>query len=354
MRRKWLLLTIIPTALIALLARADAPPPKSNGKSATVVVRLPATAKLYVEGAECPLKSGTRTFRTDPLEPGKKYEYTLHAEIEQNKRTVGVTLTALVKAGETTEVQFGDEKAFLAAGGVGTITPTPPAVAPTRFPAGLPPWLVTAYLDRDGDVAWNWLADPVAIDPRGSLSTDEFATKLVSGAALKPADVKERLKRRTVVAIAADAKPVDPFYLNLLAPETIVIVDKKPFPGLRATPAPTVIFGTVGPGAEKTRVRWMSVASAPAADEDNAVFPGEQVRVVRAAISEQAVELSHTDLIAYDVDGDRLTPAQLVAIVEKDTPVILLDAGRKPSTLLLKALKKDRRVLVLPVGFRGP
>jgi uncharacterized protein (TIGR03000 family) len=90
-----------------------------------VVVYLPEEADLFVEGTRCPLKSARRAFNTAPLEPGKRYEYTLRAEIAKGDTKVGVTLTALVRAGETTEVRFGDEKSFLAAGGLAKLEAQP-------------------------------------------------------------------------------------------------------------------------------------------------------------------------------------------------------------------------------------
>src|SRR5205807_1899689 len=51
---------------------------------ARVSVRVPEDAKLYVDGVACPLTSSKREFDTPKLEVGRKYAYTLKAEVNRD------------------------------------------------------------------------------------------------------------------------------------------------------------------------------------------------------------------------------------------------------------------------------
>ena len=48
---------------------------------ARLTVKVPEDARLYVDGVRCPLTTDTRTFDTPELEAGRKYSYTLKAEV---------------------------------------------------------------------------------------------------------------------------------------------------------------------------------------------------------------------------------------------------------------------------------
>jgi uncharacterized protein (TIGR03000 family) len=76
--------------------------------SATVVVRLPADAKLYVDGVACPLTSEERTFKTPRLQPGRQYYYTIRAELVRDGEPVVDSRRVLVSAGKRAEVDFGE------------------------------------------------------------------------------------------------------------------------------------------------------------------------------------------------------------------------------------------------------
>ncbi len=71
-----------------------------------VVVKLPAEAKLFVDGVACPLTSAQRSFDTPPLEPGKTYYYSLKAETIREGRSVAETKRVTVRAGQETVVEF--------------------------------------------------------------------------------------------------------------------------------------------------------------------------------------------------------------------------------------------------------
>lgn len=81
--------------------QAKAPAP------ATIVVRLPAGARLTVNGKASRSSSATRKFVSPPLEPGKDFHYTLKAEMDRAGRPVSVRTRVAVRAGEEKRVVLG-------------------------------------------------------------------------------------------------------------------------------------------------------------------------------------------------------------------------------------------------------
>lgn len=75
---------------------------------AKVIVRLPSDARLYVDNVLCTLNSGTRTFDTPALEPGRKYFYTLRAEMTQDGQRVEQSQRVILTAGQRINVQFNN------------------------------------------------------------------------------------------------------------------------------------------------------------------------------------------------------------------------------------------------------
>ena len=73
---------------------------------ATVVVRLPADARLTFNGEPTRSTGATRTFLSPPLEAGRTYGYTLEAEVTQGGRKMTVTRQVSVRAGQDREVQL--------------------------------------------------------------------------------------------------------------------------------------------------------------------------------------------------------------------------------------------------------
>jgi hypothetical protein len=53
----------------------------------------------------------------------------------------------------------------------------------------------------------------------------------------------------------------------------------------------------------------------------------------------------------FDGAGKEIAAADLVKRLEKETPVIVLETGRKPDAALSATLKKETLVLSLPVSF---
>ena len=78
--------------------RLDAP--------ATLVVQLPADARLTVDGAPTRSMSDTRAFITPPLPGGRDFHYTLEAQLTRNGKTSTVSREVTVRAGEETQVRI--------------------------------------------------------------------------------------------------------------------------------------------------------------------------------------------------------------------------------------------------------
>lgn len=71
-------------------------------KPAQVVVKLPANARLYVDNVYCPVRS----FKTPALENGRRYYYTLRAEIMQDGERMAQSQRVVLTAGQNVNVEF--------------------------------------------------------------------------------------------------------------------------------------------------------------------------------------------------------------------------------------------------------
>jgi uncharacterized protein (TIGR03000 family) len=78
--------------------------------SATVVVRLPAEAKLYANGQLTRLADAERKFVTPALQPGVSYHYELKVEAVVDGRPVTETRRVDVAAGQRYDIDFGSMK----------------------------------------------------------------------------------------------------------------------------------------------------------------------------------------------------------------------------------------------------
>jgi uncharacterized protein (TIGR03000 family) len=81
---------------------------KEGKDSARLTVKLPADARLYVDGVLCPLTSTTRSFDTPELDAGQSYYYTLKAEVVRDGETRASKKRVLVEAGKQITVEFKD------------------------------------------------------------------------------------------------------------------------------------------------------------------------------------------------------------------------------------------------------
>jgi len=84
------------------------PAPKAGEKktSATIVVSLPADARLIVDGNATTSTSDRRTLFTPALEVGSTYVYSMRAEIVRDGRTESQTQQVTVRGGEVSNIQF--------------------------------------------------------------------------------------------------------------------------------------------------------------------------------------------------------------------------------------------------------
>ena len=73
---------------------------------ATIIVSLPASAKLMVDGNPTTSTSDRRVFVSPALDRGMEYFYTLKAEVVRDGKTETRTEKVTVRAGEETKVQI--------------------------------------------------------------------------------------------------------------------------------------------------------------------------------------------------------------------------------------------------------
>ncbi len=95
-------------------AEKIAPPPPAPEKDkevsvptpATMVVSLPAEAKLLIDDAATTSTSSLRVFASPSLEPGKDFYYTLRGELVRDGQTILTSQRVKVRAGQETRVQL--------------------------------------------------------------------------------------------------------------------------------------------------------------------------------------------------------------------------------------------------------
>lgn len=75
-------------------------------RSATIVVELPAEAKLYVDGYLSKQTTAIRTIATPELDSGTEYTYTLKAEMIRDGQVVTQTRQVSFRAGATVRVDL--------------------------------------------------------------------------------------------------------------------------------------------------------------------------------------------------------------------------------------------------------
>ena len=103
-----------PAAMPAPRGPEKVPAPKSTTPEkeaalpapATIIVSLPAEAKLLIDDAGTASTSTLRAFVSPSLEPGKEFYYTLKGELERDGRTYTTSQRVVVRAGQQTRVQL--------------------------------------------------------------------------------------------------------------------------------------------------------------------------------------------------------------------------------------------------------
>jgi uncharacterized protein (TIGR03000 family) len=85
-------------------AGANPPPQVRNATTATLIISLPADARLTIDDTLTRSTAAVRTFISPPLEPGRDYEYNLKAEAMRDGQLQVVTKRVTVRPGEETRV----------------------------------------------------------------------------------------------------------------------------------------------------------------------------------------------------------------------------------------------------------
>jgi uncharacterized protein (TIGR03000 family) len=89
------------------MPKGGEPKTKTTGEiPATIIVSLPADAKLTFDGNVTNSTSARRTFTTPALDVNGEYVYTLRAEIVREGRSIVETQQVTVRGGQTSEVPF--------------------------------------------------------------------------------------------------------------------------------------------------------------------------------------------------------------------------------------------------------
>jgi uncharacterized protein (TIGR03000 family) len=79
-------------------------PDTSANNRASIIVHLPESARLTVDGKPTTSTSATRQFYSPPLEPGRTFHYTFQARLERDGKTVNAERTVDVRAGDQREI----------------------------------------------------------------------------------------------------------------------------------------------------------------------------------------------------------------------------------------------------------
>lgn len=153
---------------------------------ATVVVTLPADAKLFIDGVLSTLDTAVRVFRTPELRPGVKYSYELKIAVDRGGKPQETTKIVDVEAGKTARVHFPEPGA---AGSTARIQIAMPANA-------------TLYVD---DAKWPSPGSATIQTPPLETGKDyEYKLKLE-----RPTDGTPEIITRTVVIQAGSDVKVD-------------------------------------------------------------------------------------------------------------------------------------------------
>jgi uncharacterized protein (TIGR03000 family) len=101
-----LLLPSLIAAALLLLASVEAP--GQNTGTATIVVRVPADAQVYIFNQLTQQTGTTRSFVTPAVELGRKYSYDIRAEVMRQGQLVSQTQHITFQAGQRVEVDFSN------------------------------------------------------------------------------------------------------------------------------------------------------------------------------------------------------------------------------------------------------
>jgi uncharacterized protein (TIGR03000 family) len=98
-------------------------PDASDGNRARIIVHLPESATLTVDGKPTSSTSAARRFYSPPLEPGRSYHYDFQARMELDGKVMRADKRVDVRPGDQLEVNFSQSD-FDQAERQGAATPT--------------------------------------------------------------------------------------------------------------------------------------------------------------------------------------------------------------------------------------
>jgi uncharacterized protein (TIGR03000 family) len=140
---------------VATMALSATPVPARDPAQATVVVTLPADAKLFFDNQLMPLTGATRSFSTPQLKAGVNYQYQVSAKVVRDGQTLSQTKQITVRAGKTTKVDFrtlGGTAATVLAARANRLQPVAKALSNAGEAFDVTVWA----LDPDNNVAINY------------------------------------------------------------------------------------------------------------------------------------------------------------------------------------------------------
>jgi len=87
---------------------------RKTSAPATIVVNVPADARVTIDGNSTSQTAARRTFVTPELDVNSDYIYTFRAEVVRDGRSMVETQTVTIRGGATTEVPFNFTSAGVA------------------------------------------------------------------------------------------------------------------------------------------------------------------------------------------------------------------------------------------------
>jgi uncharacterized protein (TIGR03000 family) len=79
---------------------------ESVGSRATLVVEVPADAKLFIDDQPMKASAAKRTFQTPPLQPGQLYYYMVRVEVTRDGQSKSETQRVIIRPGEQARAAF--------------------------------------------------------------------------------------------------------------------------------------------------------------------------------------------------------------------------------------------------------
>lgn len=338
-----------------------------TGGVAKVVVKLPRDARLFVDSVPCPLTGEQRSFETPPLDLGRKYEYTLTVEINDQGEPVRVKRAIVVEANKTTVADFGDRAAILVAAGKRDDKP----VKVPDAPKGPPPVTAKASV-KDGKLTLEVTTFPMgekAVVVRSELALPDVKAIDTDGNAIAADKLAELLATERVVLVS-DRAEVDAFYLSTAKKGTIVlIVAPKPVPKPQGGrngderlfveakndrrpngTAPDLVEATLEDGQIVVKLN-VTVLKEVQQEVTQLGADGKPMKVVRAVtVPEQVTRVVRIDpkkSLLSTADGKDVAPDDVKRFLEKPAAIVL-SSNFEPVDKFYLQLYDEKTLVVVP------